>query len=102
VAERLNAAVLKTVDRREPVRGFESLPLRYHYGGMYGREVLTIQQIVKGNLNLDCPRDLDALAKRIPGIDREELRRVLGELVRRGEVYEAPRGYLRRGRSDRA
>ena len=102
MAERLNAAVLKTVDRREPVRGFESLPLRYHYGGMYGREVPTIRQIVKGNLNLDCPRDLDALAKRISGIDREELRRVLGELVRRGEVYETPRGYLRGGRRDGA
>jgi hypothetical protein len=61
---------------------------------------LTIEQIVKGNLNLDCPRDLDALDKRLPGIEREELRRVLGELARRGEIRETPRGYLRGGRRD--
>jgi hypothetical protein len=36
---------------------------------MYGREVLTVEQVVKGNLNLDCPRDLGALGRQIPGID---------------------------------
>lgn len=65
---------------------------------MYGRDVLTVEQIVKGNLNLDCPRDLDALGKRLPDMDREELRRVLCELARRGEIRETPRGYLRGGR----
>lgn len=59
--------------------------------------MLTAEQIVKGNLNLDCPRDLDALDKRIPGIAREGLRRVLEELARRGEIRETPRGYLRGG-----
>jgi hypothetical protein len=65
---------------------------------MYGQQVLTVEQIVKGNLNLDCPRDLDALSRRIGAVDREELQRVLGELTRRGEIRETPRGYLRGGR----
>ena len=60
--------------------------------------MLSVEQIVKGNLNLDCPRDLDALGKQLPDMDREELRRVLCELARRGEIRETPRGYLRGGR----
>jgi hypothetical protein len=64
--------------------------------------VLSVEQIVKGNLNLDHPRDLDALIERLPGIDRDELRRVLAELTRRGEIRETPRGYLRGGRRNGA
>jgi len=64
--------------------------------------VLTVEQIVKGNLNLDRPRDLDALGRQMPGIDREQLRQVLRELKRRGEVRETARGYLRGGRDNHA
>ncbi|HXD56826.1 MAG TPA: hypothetical protein VN606_02860 [Thermoleophilaceae bacterium] len=60
--------------------------------------MLTAEQIVKGNLNLDCPLGLEALAERIHDLDRNELRRVLCELARRGEIRETPRGYLRGGR----
>jgi hypothetical protein len=42
VAERLNAAVLKTVDGGNVVRGFESLPLRPHADGLSGRNMHNI------------------------------------------------------------